>query len=141
MKLKKIKSCSSIVSPIFLQWFIIGRPRNQTVPRSPSRPSHCPVVPIGPEIDPTREWDPRQPHNRVHSLCTTIQQLPSCNSSILRLRMQLGFSFQHLQHGVLLLPILVRDSRHGSNPSRLTGRGRGRSRLHLGVRFVREQSL
>ena len=37
---------------------IIGRPRNPTVPRSPSRPTHRPVVPIDCEIDPTRDEDP-----------------------------------------------------------------------------------
>ena len=37
---------------------IIGRPRNPTVPRSPSRPTHSPVVPTDSGIDPTGEWDP-----------------------------------------------------------------------------------
>ena len=51
-----------MVSPIGLSngfiIIIIGRPRNPTVPRSPLRPTHSPVVPIDCEIDPTDAWDP-----------------------------------------------------------------------------------
>ena len=56
---EKLKNQTFIVSPNGLSnWFINGRPRNPSVPRSPSRSTHSPVVPIDSGIDPTGEWDP-----------------------------------------------------------------------------------
>ena len=57
--MKKSKSLFiNCLSKWFSKWFIIGRPRNPTVSRSPSLPSHSPAVLIGSGIDPTGEWDP-----------------------------------------------------------------------------------
>ena len=56
MKLNKSKKVHGLS-----KWFIIiiiGRPRNPTDPRSPLRPTHSPVVPIGCGNDPTDAWDP-----------------------------------------------------------------------------------
>ena len=82
-------------------------------------------------------------HNGIHPLRTLLQQFPAGHDALHPIRVQLLFSVQELPHEFLLLvPILVRDTRHLCNASGSTRRRLDLvPRLHLGVRHVLEQGI
>ena len=74
-------------------------------------------------------------HNGIHPLRTSLQQFPAGHDPLHPIRVQLLFSVQELPHEFLLLvPILVRETRHLCNASGSTRRSLDLvPRLHLGV--------
>ena len=82
-------------------------------------------------------------HNGIHPLRTSLQQFPAGHDALHPIGVQLLFSVQELPHEFLLLvPILVRDTRHLCNSRGSTRRSLDLvPRLHLGVRHVHEQRI
>ena len=82
-------------------------------------------------------------HNGIHPLRPSLQQFPAGHDALHPIRVQLLLSGQVLPHEFLLLvPILVRDTRHPRNASGSTRRRLDLvPRLHLGVRHVHEQGI
>ena len=83
-------------------------------------------------------------HNGIHPLRPSLQQFPAGHDALHPIRVQLFFSVQELPHEFLLLivPILVRDTRHLCNARGSTRRRLDLvPRLHLGVRHVHEQRI